>query len=833
MASLALSSLLLLLALIPAWLPTSGDVQARPENGGGIRISPDRGIPAAPPGGPAHDGTPLHRKPRDRAAMSPTVVLSKTEMTFRIPACSGITIVDDTVVVSNVGDEPVWMEFNVPATETFFLLSPTSPSTLEPGASQEFIVRYIQKGSLGSTGSLNFVFATNDIDPWSLDVKLRSVLDSVILTPSTRKLSFGTLLSCQPSSTLTVRLANDGPSTDTVTEVTLPAPFSAFPAPPYVIQPGKSMVVFVTFVPTIPGNYSGVLRYRGEPCGFTDSVVLEGSSVLPSYSLSDVNFGDATVGGNVKADAEVTNNNGSTIRVIAARVTPGLQEVTIDPAQFPLRIPPGGTRKIELAFAPTTLGNLSPGIFLEVDIDSICSATLTAPVAGAGIRGGVAPGRSELAFGDLLPCESAEDTLYIRNIGGAPVDLSAPVFDPADAASYFVVTTGMSSPGTLQPGDTHMIIVRFAPGPGADGPVNGALRFTSSDPLRPHLEIPLRGNRISQKLDLQGNDFQQTFVGLPLNVTRRLVNTGSAPIPVDDLTIAAPFSIISIVPPLPATLLPGDAIEVEMRFDPAVPGIYSDSLRVAAATPCDSFSFPIVGPAEDLVQATFHWGSVTGTPGELVRIPLLLDNDITRGAVTSFTAGGTFNPSILLPERIVMGELPSSDWSIADRTLGDGRVIFTARGTTPLAGPGTVAYLEARVMLGDSVATILGPGDSLSLYSQRTRVSFEPGIFSLEGYCDAGGARLLRADGDFGLKAIRPNPVRGVAEIAFGAVEDGPLQLLLFDALGRQVATVFDAAIAPGVYRIRLDAGELPSGAYHLELRTPTQRERMTVVVAK
>lgn len=773
-------------------------------------------------------------------AQTPTVTTSKSDMVFRIPACSSITSLKDTVTVTNTGSDPVWIEFNVPITgvpelDVFTLISPTSPSTLQPGQSQDFIIKFEPRGTLTASNSLNFLFLaiSNPDRPWVSSVNLRSILDSVILTPSTRQLQFDPLLSCQRESTLTFRITNNGTATDTITNINLPAPFRIFPAPIQIIEPGRSVNFFVTFAPVLDGNYNGYLTYSGRPCGFADSIWLQGSRIQPSYQTAGVNFGDVTVGGSGAANATVTNRNGSAIRIIGAQINPPTPEITVDMAQFPVRIPAGGSGTVELEFAPTALGDLPPGITVQIQIDSVCNTILPVPITGTGIRGGIEPGRNEMDFGALLSCQSAEDTLFLRNIGNAPVQLSDAVLDPPEAAAYYTITQGRTSPGILQPRDVHIVIIRFSPGQGPDGPVNGRLMFTSSDPLRPAFEVGLTGSRISQQLAIEGDPFPPTFMGLTSRATRRLINTGSAPVDIVALPITAPFTLISTVPQLPATLLPGDTMKIELEFAPEAQGIYINGMQVTGATRCSTLEVLVQAEADDLITGMFHWGTASGTIGGKVRIPLLLDNDVTRADVTSFTASARFNPSLLIPERIVAGELLPADWTLTSQQFRPGHIAFSAGGRTTLGGPGTLAYLEARVMLGDSVATFMEAGDTLAFHSRATRTALTRGLFSLEGYCDEGSPRLVQVDGMFGLKRVMPNPVQRAAAIAFETIEHGDVQMLLFDALGRPVSVLLEERLEPGPHLIQLDARDLPAGLYHLELRTPTQRERTTVVVAR
>ncbi len=84
----------------------------------------------------------------------------------------------------------------------------------------------------------------------------------------------------------------------------------------------------------------------------------------------------------------------------------------------------------------------------------------------------------------------------------------------------------------------------------------------------------------------------------------------------------------------------------------------------------------------------------------------------------------------------------------------------------------------------------------------------------------------------FVLEAGRPNPFRGRTEIAFSLDAAGPVRLLVYDMLGRRVATLVDEAREAGAHTAVFDAGALPSGVYLVRLEAAGQAatQRVTLV---
>lgn len=86
---------------------------------------------------------------------------------------------------------------------------------------------------------------------------------------------------------------------------------------------------------------------------------------------------------------------------------------------------------------------------------------------------------------------------------------------------------------------------------------------------------------------------------------------------------------------------------------------------------------------------------------------------------------------------------------------------------------------------------------------------------------------------NFMLEAAYPNPFRVAATIPFVVDLDLPVQLDVFDTLGRKVARLYDAVAPAGIIQqVRLNATGLPGGTYFYRLKTPrgTASGRLTLV---
>lgn len=78
-----------------------------------------------------------------------------------------------------------------------------------------------------------------------------------------------------------------------------------------------------------------------------------------------------------------------------------------------------------------------------------------------------------------------------------------------------------------------------------------------------------------------------------------------------------------------------------------------------------------------------------------------------------------------------------------------------------------------------------------------------------------------------------PNPFNPITTIRFTLEERTNVKLVIFDTLGREVATLFDDLVLEGAHEVQFDAGTLPSGLYFYRLETPEKAMTNTMLLIK
>lgn len=80
---------------------------------------------------------------------------------------------------------------------------------------------------------------------------------------------------------------------------------------------------------------------------------------------------------------------------------------------------------------------------------------------------------------------------------------------------------------------------------------------------------------------------------------------------------------------------------------------------------------------------------------------------------------------------------------------------------------------------------------------------------------------------------VYPNPTAGMTTFRFKAEKAMNVTLELFDLAGNKVASLFNAAVAPGEYPVMFDMGTLPTGQYNMWLKTNDKFIGRTITVTK
>jgi len=85
----------------------------------------------------------------------------------------------------------------------------------------------------------------------------------------------------------------------------------------------------------------------------------------------------------------------------------------------------------------------------------------------------------------------------------------------------------------------------------------------------------------------------------------------------------------------------------------------------------------------------------------------------------------------------------------------------------------------------------------------------------------------------FSLSQNYPNPFNPVTNFEFQIADFGSVKLEIFDALGRNIETLVDSRLKPGIYRVDWSAAKYPTGIYFYKLRTKSFSDTKKMMLVK
>lgn len=86
---------------------------------------------------------------------------------------------------------------------------------------------------------------------------------------------------------------------------------------------------------------------------------------------------------------------------------------------------------------------------------------------------------------------------------------------------------------------------------------------------------------------------------------------------------------------------------------------------------------------------------------------------------------------------------------------------------------------------------------------------------------------------EHGLMGNYPNPFNPSTEIRFALSKAGPVSIVVYDIMGREVVQLVGETLEAGNHQVRWDAGTLPSGTYLYRLQAPGVSEVRTLQLVK
>ena len=227
------------------------------------------------------------------------------------------------------------------------------------------------------------------------------------------------------------------------------------------------------------------------------------------------------------------------------------------------------------------------------------------------------------------------------------------------------------------------------------------------------------------------------------------------------------------------------------------------------------------------------------------------DQPIALGSLATYSSQGPSNDGRVLPTISAPGEVlaaPLSSISVAEGWVYEEEVAqgggYAYFGGTSMASPftaGIVALmLEANPTLTfDQVSTIFATTARRDAFT-GTVASNRFGAGKIDAVAAVREAARLATDvasdaraNGLALDAVGPNPLRGATTVRFALDGSAPADLVVYDAIGREVARLATAVGTPGAHEATLDGSALAPGVYVVALRAGSRVVTRPVVVVR
>jgi hypothetical protein len=208
-------------------------------------------------------------------------------------------------------------------------------------------------------------------------------------------------------------------------------------------------------------------------------------------------------------------------------------------------------------------------------VSALRVVTTTPPAPAPNI--GVNP--TSVNFGSAETGTTVDRTLTISNTGTSALDVSS--LASSDAAFTVI---GPGTPFTVAAGGSTPVTLRFTAG--AIGAASGTLTIESNDPDEPAIQVQLSGTSTEPpapriQVTPLSVEFGEVTIGATANRAIEVRNLGTADLQVTGLSSSnAAFTVVS--PAVPATVTPGNAVTVTVRFAPAAAQAESGELAISS-----------------------------------------------------------------------------------------------------------------------------------------------------------------------------------------------------------------------------------------------------------
>lgn len=482
---------------------------------------------------------------------------------------------------NNSGDDTLFITNSSIATGsgTFSIVSGPTPTTIPPGGSSSMTLQFAPSAKQAYTGSLAFT-AANGVTITAIPLTGSGVAPTLSVPPLTE---IGLSKVGLPRNGSVV-ISNDGDDTLHITSIALgttkqEAKFQMSNASPVNLLPSQTRTVNFIYTPTAEGtDLADLIIISDDPSTTTKTVAITGKGGLPKMAqptIDTIRFGNVRFGSSATNTNDLLINNTGTFDLI-------ITSIDVSPSQFtlvnkPSSVGPKSSSSATVKFTPSAVGPFVGMAIIKGDDTGNPADTVY--LTGTGTDSKVEIPTS-LAFGDLKKNTTRDSTIWLKNLGTAPVKINK--YTLAQTGTGFIVLD--STGHTISAKDSVKLKVRFTPT--AEQNYTGTITVVTDEATGNSHAIALSGRGIDSKLTLGASsiEFGTVDSGKVVQKFVTVTNTGTAPATINTLPITGSTAFVLDAPTtMPHTIAAATTDTIYVSFHPVTDGSISGLLTINAA----------------------------------------------------------------------------------------------------------------------------------------------------------------------------------------------------------------------------------------------------------
>ena len=523
-----------------------------------------------------------------------------------------------TFLLDNQGNDPLSVsDVSITGTDAGAFTIVAEPSAVSPSGTREITVSF--EPTAGGDKRATLAIETNDPNDGTITVDLSGSGREPEVSVTPASVSVGTVGS-ESVRTKTVTIRNTGGAPLDLDRVSLNGSSAisiVSGTGSGTLVPGQTREVTVQFAPTTGGGASATLSVAtDDPDQKTTTVSISGVGQVPDVSLdtASAQFGTVGIGSSSPTAVTVTNDGNETLVITNASLggtdAGAFTVVTGDG----IRVPPGESRTVSVAFAPETTGPASATLSLETNDPD--EKTRTVSLSGTGADADIGADTPSVAFGATDVDMAETRTLNITNDGAAATTISTVTFTDSSASALSVVSGGGAV--TLDPGESQQVTVQFAPP--SEGERSGLLQaINDTGVIVTNVSVGGVGAVPNLTLNATSVSYNETRVGGQATKLVRVKNDGNAQLNLTDVSVTGQNTSAFRVLSAPATVQAGAVEFLRIGFEPPTAGD-STAARSKAANVTLTTNEPATnGPATTNVTVSGNATTIEASvsPGNL------------------------------------------------------------------------------------------------------------------------------------------------------------------------------------------------------------------------